>query len=129
EISIKEHEVTAAFKKDEDFIDIVKALGYSFDWSRRIWYRNINTRTGAAEDRSAELGNKLLNAGYPILIMEPEVRENAINGVFEQENERMIIKGANNQLNIWWNGWDTELYDAAKSLPKARWLKPFVCVD
>lgn len=129
EITINEHVVTAAFKKDYDFIDLVKELGYSFDWSKRVWYRNINTLTGSARDRAAELGNKLLNSGYPILIMEQEVRENAINGVFEKENERMIIKGENNQLNIWWKGWDTDLYYAAKSLPKARWQKPFVCVD
>lgn len=130
EINVYKDKITTIFKKDSDFIDLVKSLGYQWSWNDRVWYRNINILTGSAEDRAAELGNKLLNAGYPIMIMEPEIREKAIKGKFETEKTRQIIKGKEpNTLRIWWRGYDTDLYDAAKSLPGARWKNPFIYVD
>src|SRR5690606_201637 len=66
EIIAKEDKITAKFEKNDKFIDIVKSLGYKWGGS---WSREISETTGSYKDRATELGNKLLNAGFPIMIM------------------------------------------------------------
>lgn len=129
EIKFKEDQVIASFEKNDQFIEVVKSLGYRWNWEENVWYRNINTLTGSARDRAAELGNALLIKGFPICILDDGVREKAIHASFNPEHKRWILKGENNQLNIWWEGWNSELYDAAKSLPSAKWERPYVTVS
>lgn len=119
EIIPKDDKITVRFEKNEEFRKIVKSLGYTWN---SIWERKITQATGTVEDRAAELGNKLLNAGFPIMILDEEIRNNAINGLYEPECTNWIFKIADSDLLvIRWKGLDDKLYKAAKSLPGAYW--------
>ncbi|WP_125153634.1 hypothetical protein [Clostridium rectalis] len=125
EINYSNEKITPKFEKNYDFINLVKELGYKWDgkeWSREIYYK-----TGDIKDRVAELGNKLLNKGFPVIILDEKVREKAINGVYEQECTRWIskrLKGDNkDKLSINWNGINDNLYNVARKLPGSKWDK------
>jgi len=123
EIIVKKEEVKVVFaEKDDDFRKIVKSLGYKWD---SIWCKNITELTGSAEDRAAELGNKLLNAGFPICIMDETIRNNAINGVYEEECNRWILikisgKYKDRFIIKWWEKND-KLYRVSRRLPGSVW--------
>lgn len=120
EITVSPDRVTAKFEKNEAFRKIVKDLG--FTWNGSAWEKKISETTGSAEERAAELGNKLLNAGFPIMIMDEEIRRNAIDGNFEPECKRWIFqRNGTEKLAIRWEGYSDTLYKRAKSLPGARW--------
>ncbi|PRR85513.1 hypothetical protein [Clostridium luticellarii] len=119
-IKYTKKKIWACFEKNEDFRLLVKSLGYS--WEDGVWERSIGETTGYAEDRAAELGNKLLNAGFPIRIMDEKVRNNAINGIYEQECKRWIkYKPKEDRLVIKWKGYNDNLYSVSKSIPGAYW--------
>lgn len=121
EIIIKEDSVYALYEKNKDFIDVVKSLGYKWDGSK--WYRNISEITGLNKDRAAELGNKLLNAGFPVIIYDPQIAGNAVKGVYEQECKRWIYRNDKDSLIIAWHEYENieGLYDRARSLPGSKW--------
>ncbi|WP_042761680.1 hypothetical protein, partial [Streptococcus sobrinus] len=69
-------------------------------------------------DRAAELGNKLLNKGFPICILDVEVLQNAVHSVFEKECKRWIyIRKGTDQLAINWTDESEDIYKQARSLP------------
>jgi hypothetical protein len=122
EITVKDDRITVMYDKNEEFREIVKSLGYTWDG---IWTKKIKETTGTAEDRAAELGNKLLNAGFSICILDESIREKAIKGEFEVECKRWVnlrtggdYKGC---LAIMWQGMNDKLYRTSKSIPGAHW--------
>jgi len=126
EIIAKEDKITAKFEKNDKFIDIVKSLGYK--WGG-CWTREISETTGSYKDRAAELGNKLLNAGFPIMIMDPEIRNKAISGEFEPECDRWIYaRKDDNAFAIKWKERNDRLYTVARKLPGSKWSSGAVVV-
>lgn len=120
EITAMEDKVEARFERNDDFRKIVKGLGYK--WTGKAWEKEIKETTGSYRDRAAELGNKLLNAGFPILILDNEIKQNAIDGVYEPECHRWIYsRSKENTLAIKWAGRDDSLYKKARSLPGSKW--------
>lgn len=115
-------QVVAWFEKNEEFREIVKGLGYTWD---RGWRKKIFSTTGTAVERMAELGSKLLAAGFPVKIYNAEAKRKAIEADYEPEHTRWIyrrMKGDyEGRLAIKWAGRDNKLYDAARSLPGSRW--------
>jgi len=127
EITVSPDRVTAKFEKNEEFRKVVKSLGYT--WEGSAWEKKISETTGSAEDRAAELGNKLLNSGFPICILDEEIRRKAIEGDFEPECHRWIYHQKNTEkFAIRWQGWNDTLYKSAKSLPGARWYSGYMLV-
>lgn len=129
EIRILDGKVAAIFEKDDRFMRIVKELNYS--WSGQAWERRIGLTTGSAVDRAAELGNKLLNAGFPIILIDNEAREKAINGTYEPQCKRWIAKRTKGEYAGWFSiGWTdgSDLYDMARRLPGSRYDRPNVMV-
>lgn len=128
EITVADDKISVRFEKNEKFRTLVKELGYKWDG---IWIKNINELTGSAEDRAAELGNKLLNKGFPIMILDESIRNNAINGIYETECNRWItlrIKGDyKGRLAIRWFD-KSDLYNKARKLPGSKWDNPAVIV-
>mgnify|MGYP006926213940 FL=1 len=127
EINFNKDEVTVLFERNEKFRRLVRGLGYR--WTGEVWRRKITYKTGSAEDRAAELGNKLLNAGFPIRIYDENVRQSAVSGKFEPEHKRWIGKlvDKNRFAFSWSDGKDW--YRNVRSLPGSKWENPFVTVS
>lgn len=127
EIVVKDDVVEVIFEKNEDFRKLVRSLGYTWDGK---WIKKIKETTGSAEERAAELGNKLLNAGFPICILDEDVRHNAIHGVFEPEHKRWIYRRVDiDKFAISWNRREEDLFHLVKTLPGARWDNPSMLVS
>lgn len=111
------------FEKNENFRQIVKSLGYK--WEYKCWNRKINYTNGTIEDRVAELGNKLLNAGFPVIILDKIAREKAISGEYEEECKRWIYIRTEGKYEGWfsikWEGRNDSLYKNARKLPGSKW--------
>lgn len=130
EIDYNEDEISTVFERNDKYIKIMKSLGYWWDRSRRVWYKRINETTGNVEDRVAELGNTLLNEGFPIKLEDAELRERAISGEYEEEHKKWIIKKVYRGTGCFGIIWRTQrdYYDKARSLPSSRWDPPHVVV-
>lgn len=118
--------IQAKFEKNDDFIKLMKSLGYKWD---RVWEKEICETTGTIEDRAAELGNKLLNASFGIILYDKSIRDNAIHGIFEPECKRWIYhRETGDLLAIKWFGKNSTLYDAARRIRGSKWSRPSVTV-
>jgi len=125
EIKTTNNTIKVYFEKNEDFRQIVKELGYR--WNKPCWERELRATNGTIEDRVAELGNKLLNAGFPVMILDKKAREKAISGNFEQEHTRWVYARMDDEYKGWlsieWQGYNNDLYKTARKLPGSRWNK------
>lgn len=132
EIEVTQDRVAVSFEKNDTFRAVVKDLGYKWDSGAMQWYRKIGPITGSAPDRAAELGNKLLNAGFPISILDKETLKRAIDADYEPEHDRWILLRTSGEYKGWlsirWAGHNDHVYSKARSLPNSRWSKPSVVV-
>lgn len=117
-------------EKNDDWFEVVKPLDYQ--WNRPFWEREINEATnGTAIDRAAELGHKLLAAGFCVVFPNPEIRDIAITGTYQPEQTRwikMVVSGKNkNHFFIRWSRGD-DMYNEASKLSGARYSKPGIAV-
>lgn len=129
EIVVQDDEIKVYFEKNDDFIEVVKGLRYKW---KGVWKREINQLTGTAIDRAAELGNKLLNAGFPISILDADTRRRAIEANYEPECDRWVLHRVGGDykgyLAITWYDKDDNLYDKARRLSGSKWSNPSVIV-
>ncbi|NLZ19353.1 MAG: hypothetical protein GXY24_03680 [Bacteroidales bacterium] len=132
EIRVGEKSVEVSFpEKREDFWQIIKkGLGYT--WSGSSWKRSLGVTHGTPADRAAEAGNKLLAAGFIIRILDPAIRQAAIDATFEPEHTRWISKIIAGEYPGWfsitWKEDSRSLYDAARKLKRSKYSKPAVVV-
>lgn len=111
--------------KDEKIIEIVKSLRMKWDPEKGKWYRKISSLCGDINDRLAELGNKLLLAGFAVDLPITEAKEKAINGTYLPEYDRWVLTYKNNLILRWFYQGKEEgekLYQEAKRLKSSRWL-------
>lgn len=127
EIKYDEKSISAIYERNDTFIKIVKSL--RFKWDGRVWSRKITEFTGSASDRVAELGNKLLNEGFSVLILGEEERNKAITGEYEPECDRWIKKRIDTNKFAIVHEKNDSLYRASKKLPNARYNSGSVLVD
>jgi hypothetical protein len=117
--------VAASFEYNQDFIEIVKSLGYEWKGRSTGWVKKITSMTGSSEDRAAELANRLLTSGFPVEIENPEIRRKAVEGDFVPEHTRWILKIVGGKYEGWfslrWFERNEKLYRMARSLPSSRW--------
>lgn len=119
-ISVSDTKISVEFEKNDVFYEIIKKLKYT--WEPPCWVREIDYMNGSSANRAAELGNKLLAAGFPISILNEETRNAAINGTYEEECTRWITwSPSKKKLRINWEGKDNKLYKRARSLPGSTW--------
>lgn len=132
EIRIHEKSVEVVFpEKREDFWQVIKKqLGYA--WTEGSWKRAMGIKSGAAADRAAEAGNRLLAAGFCIRIFDPAIREAAISGTFEPESARWIVQRTSGAYSGWfaidWKERDENLYNAARKLKGSKYDQKAVVV-
>jgi len=127
EIQVLDKEVAVISDKNDTLIELLKSL--KFKWRYGRWSRNnLNQMTGLAEERAIQLGNLLLNEGFPIRIYDEDIRQKAINGDFNPEHTRWVSsKPGEDKLYIRWFK-SEDYYDKAKSLPTAVYDSPFIVV-
>ncbi|MEG0051193.1 MAG: hypothetical protein RR712_03360 [Terrisporobacter sp.] len=120
EILPTETKIEVIYEKNDKFRDIVKNLKYKWEGT---WEREIHEVTGSYKDRAAELGNKLLNAGFSICIYDEEIRERAVVGDYEAECNRWIYrhKDKNDILKLKWYEKNDKLYHNSRKLPGSKW--------
>lgn len=122
EIVATKDNIKVLYQISETFINIVKKLGYK--WDNNCWQRKINNLTGSYIDRSAEVANKLLNAGFRVAIPEKEIKEKALNGSYECECNRWILHmDDTSKFAIKWYENNDDLYKASKHLKGSKWSK------
>lgn len=133
-INADEKIITAEYEKNEDFRRIVKSLGYNWDTKQGVWEKVMTIKTGSYKDRAAELGNKLLNEGFPVVITDEEIREKAIIGEYENECFNWInfndigSKKYKNKFLISWGDFNTKLYEISKKMSSAIWSSNLSCM-
>lgn len=119
----------AEYIRDDDFIEIVKSFGYK--WNGSVWGKTITEYTGNAEDRAAELGNKLLCSGFTVQFPDKNIKEKAISADFSPENGRWVKY--NEKIKklalVWAERNNDTLYTNARKLPGSKWKDGAVLVD
>jgi len=133
EIRAGEKFVEVSFpEKREDFRQLVRyQLGYSWNKEKLIWRRDLKVTNGTPHDRAAELGNRLLAAGFPIRIFDDTLRVHAVYGTFEPESKRWVAKRTSGKYDGWFAiSWPygEDFYQSAKRLRGSRYDKPFIVV-
>jgi hypothetical protein len=122
-ISVRLPEAHDVFKR------IVKALGYNYEsyW----WNRKITPRAGSVEDRAIELGQMLLSRGFPILVLDADLRAKIVSGTFEPEQTRWILKFVAGNYAGWlciqW-GTNEDYYEVARKITGSCYARPNVAV-
>lgn len=132
EIRVHETSVEVIFpEKRDDFWQIIKKQLH-YEWSGNAWKRSLGITNGTPADRAAEVGNFLLSAGFIIRIFDQHIREAAINGTYDLEHTRWIMKRTKGEYAGWfainWPEREERLYNAARKLKRSKYDKPSVVV-
>lgn len=121
EIRLQVDSITAKLpEKNEEFRLLLRGL--RFEWVSGRWTRKIVETKGSMHDRAAELGIKLLAAGFPIRVSDEQLQQQIQAGTYEPECRRWVLiyeKG----FRIWWDRDEGDFYQAAKRLPGSVWVR------
>lgn len=121
EIDYTEKTVEIESPKNEIIIATVKAADYKWDMEKHRWCLEVTITRGKAEDRVAEIGNLLLNAGVPVRIYDENIRRKAVVADFLPQKHQWVLKSNENEVKIFWRNKRHSLYDEAKRLPHAKY--------
>lgn len=120
-ISVENNSIMARYIKDDEFREIVKSFGYSWEG---VWSKKITEYSGPEEDRVAELGNKLLANGFTVRFPNKESMGMAVSGKFSPECDNWVKYNTEKEmLAVSWKGHNDKLYQEAKKLTGSRWHK------
>lgn len=126
-ISINDNIINISSPKNEDLRKILKSNG--FTWNYPVWSRKITKFNGSVEDRAAEIGNLLLNAGFAVKITDENIRNCAISADYAPECKRWIAWNSEKEmLTISFEYGAKDVYSAARRIPGSRWSSPDVVV-
>jgi len=116
-------------EKNDTLRQLVKSHGFSW---HPVWKRKIDKFSGPIEDRAVEIGHLLLDAGFPIIIYDQELRERAIKGEYEPEITRWVAEKTTGQYAGWfsisWRRKKEDYYKQARRLDGSKWSSPSVVV-
>ena len=115
--------VLALYAKDEAFMRVVKALGFSW---KSGWTLQCGERTGDPANVTAELGSRLLNEGFAVRFDSQELMDRAVSGDYTPMCRRWVQSHCKG-FYITWDRKD-DLYREAKSIPGAQYDSPGVVV-
>lgn len=132
-ISINKNCVEARYHSDEDFAAILRSIGYSRNGA--VWSRKTDRLTGAAEDRAAELGCKLLNAGFSVELKTEKLRQMATEAAYSPEQKKWVelqtyADGKCKLAFIWPRNDENsdQIYWELRKIKGSRWSKPYVTI-
>lgn len=113
----------------DGFNTLAKRLG--FRWRKPCWQRTISPRAGTAADRAAELGNRLLAAGFCVQLPGESIQQKAVAGDYAPEHTRWILRRTSGEYTDWfvfeWSRTD-DLYKKVMRLTGARYRDGSVIV-
>ena len=122
EVIVEEKKVKAVYEKNDAFKEIVKSLGFSFDWSSMAWEKKISEFTGSALERAGELIAKLVSDGFRVSCQNNEAKSIAINGEYLPENPYWIkARLASGDLAIEMHKRNDDLYQKARKITNSKW--------
>jgi hypothetical protein len=131
EIAIDGSALNVVFpEKREDFRQLIR-FELGFTWADTHWRRTLGKINGNPADRAAEVGHRLLAAGFIIRIYDPAIRASAVAGDYQPERTRWVMARTAGQYAGWFSiswGKDEDFYAAAKKLPRSQYSKPTVVV-
>jgi hypothetical protein len=129
-LTVRGDVVAVRFPEAHDkLIALAKSLGYI--WQRPTWERDIKPRNGDVRDRAAEMGHRLLLAGFPVEFADETLAQKAIDADYQPEHTRWITRMVGGAYKDWFGiewGRKEDLYAKAKRLSGARYYKPEVIV-
>jgi len=116
-------------ERDDDFREIVKSCGFSWNNEKKAWIKKIGLTTGSAEDRTVEIGCKLNQAGFKIRIFDENLRNKVLEGKYSKEHRNWVTKLTTKP------GYfalqfprDSGMYDKARKIKGSKWSRPYVLV-
>lgn len=127
DISTAKNYISVSFmERNDNFKKIIRDYGYRWD---SPWRKNLSFATGSTDDRVAEIAHALLAAGFPVRVMNPDIRAKILAGDFTQEHTRWIsvLSKKPKHFYVSWK-YDDNLYKKAKLITGARYFKPGIIV-
>jgi hypothetical protein len=119
-VNCADNEVSVESPKDRGVIEIAKGCG--FRWNGAVWMMQIGFQTGSAEDRAAEIANKLLLSGYQVSVP-TSISQAAVSGNYEPRCTRWISKYTDDDKHVYVS-WDRsdDMYYHAKEITGSKWV-------
>ena len=117
-ISTEGRTVSADYAKNAKFQEIVRD-GLDYQWRGGVWQKRFSD-LDSVTDREAELGNKLLAAGFTVLFASEAGRDKAISGEYTYEAKRRIYL-IDKKFKLYWEYGNDTMYNRAKQLRTAKW--------
>ncbi|MGI6117852.1 MAG: hypothetical protein ACOYBC_05625 [Bilifractor sp.] len=120
-VTFTENSVSVESPKDYMVIEIVKENGYR--WNGNFWNLQIYLQTGKAEDRAAEIANKMLSAGFQVTVP-TQIADAAVSGNYEPRCTRWISSYTDDHDHVYvsW-GKDDDMYNTVKELSGSKWVR------
>lgn len=82
------------YERNAAFTSLAHEMNMTWEPRRSAYVRRIDGVTGPLDERCAEIGSKLLLAGFRILVLDEEVRTMICTGAFGWEHGRWILPGS-----------------------------------
>lgn len=116
-------------ERRDDFRQLIKRELH-YVWAEKCWLRKLTVFTGDPVDRVAEVGHRILAAGFPIRIFDDGLRQKAVSGGFEPEGDRWVSRLIEAPYKDWFSirWFRGDYYAEAKRLPASRYRKPSIAV-
>lgn len=118
-IESEDGSVVLKFERNDRFIEVAKTNG--FRWNGKRWAKKVGQLDGDIQERVAEIGNILLNAGFGVTIADKETREKAVEGNFSPEVQRWVLKADDETVRFFWKYRDKDMFATIKSLPGSKY--------
>lgn len=94
--------VVAAYDKNKAFIETAKRVGLRWRSESQEWRIKSGERTGTIDSICAEVGNRLLLAGFAVRFDTQSILEKAVKGDFEPICQRWITSDDEGFLYLRW---------------------------
>lgn len=82
------------YEQNSAFIELANLLGMKWSAARRAYIREITGTSAPLIDRCAEIGSRLLLAGFRIMVLDEEIRTAICTGRFGWEHGRWVLTGS-----------------------------------
>lgn len=81
---------------DKELVDTIHGLAFNMAWCKPVWKYHVRKNCGTVDAVAAEIGNKLLEAGFPVVFPTHDIAEKASSGDFERYHLNAIFKHKSN---------------------------------